>query len=407
VLYDYFYSEINISKPDSAIEHLKNAVRKARRAGDWYMESRMLERISWHFASLRMEDSVIVYLDKSAKANLGKAPKLLITNASARGRYFTRIGDLASAYDANIQYLNLIQTYKPDRPILKVYSLNDLAILAFDLKNPGQAKEKLLEAESIGERFDIQNSSRLLTKRLLGFYYQNYTENNDLAIEHYTAFLALAKKRNSTVDIAHGQRMLGQCSLKQKRYGKARKYFMEGIELLGETGSKHDLSLGYLDLAKVSMEEENYKEAIQYLHTIYEVNDSKTDMRLAKQLHENLAVCFAQIGKYDSAYANVLLGSAIKDSLFKEDLAAEIADLQVKYDSEKKDKAIISLEKEKALFEVENLRQQMTQRALIAGLVFLLLSLAIGYYLYVARLKNIKQAHLLTQQKTESKSVSA
>jgi serine phosphatase RsbU (regulator of sigma subunit) len=113
----------------------------------------------------------------------------------------------------------------------------------------------------------------------------------------------------------------------------------------------------------------------------------------------------ASLKNFGKAYEYLLLGNALKDSIWKEEKQKQISELETKYESAKKEKEIVLLTKEKELQKTDLERQDAliakreTQRnALVAGILLLFILAFVIYRGY--RLKK-KDNLLLAAQKEE------
>jgi LytS/YehU family sensor histidine kinase len=105
---------------------------------------------------------------------------------------------------------------------------------------------------------------------------------------------------------------------------------------------------------------------------------------------------------FKQAYHFYSLANEMKDSLFTESKIKEVNELQARYETEKKDKQIALLAKEKAIQAQETQRQSTLKKASIGGGI--LISLLAGLLVYIFRQKLVNQ-RLITAKDNEIKEV--
>src|SRR5690606_23754780 len=162
--------------------------------------------------------------------------------------------------------------------------------------------------------------------------------------------------------------------------------------------SKNDIKAKRLAKALENLNEaEKYTENFnaKLLHDVY---------FLKSQIH-------ASMGNYRKAYELHLNYSELGDSIFNETFASQMAELQAKYEMERKDKEIVQLQRDKHLNELKSARQEFISKSLIGGIIILVVIAALFFNRY--RLKNKHNLLLnekideINKQKEELKNLNA
>ena len=107
---------------------------------------------------------------------------------------------------------------------------------------------------------------------------------------------------------------------------------------------------------------------------------------------------YANAGDYNNAFESHLLYSMISDSLFKESSVHRIAEMQTKYETEKKEQAITGLKKDKQLNELMISNQNNYLNLLWGGIASLIIIIALILLQYFSK-KRLNS--LLEKQKKE------
>src|SRR5262249_15898998 len=103
------------------------------------------------------------------------------------------------------------------------------------------------------------------------------------------------------------------------------------------------------------------------------------------ECYQNLSLLDSLTGNYKGALQNFKLSIVYKDSMMNEENNRQIAKMKTQYETEKKDKEISLLSKDKEVKEAEIKKQKLLKNSFIGGLIFTLLLFFFGYRSYRAR----------------------
>ena len=115
-----------------------------------------------------------------------------------------------------------------------------------------------------------------------------------------------------------------------------------------------------------------------------------------KSAYEGFFKIYANKGNYKKAYEYYQLYSEIKDSLFNEEGSKQIAEMQTKYETEKKEKRIELLQKDKELQATELKKNRIMLLSFAGGF---LLVLVFSFLLYNRFRVIRKQKNIIQEQK--------
>lgn len=260
-------------------------------------------------------------------------------------------------------------------------------------------------------------------------------EQLDKALDHYLKALAMTKQNADMMLMAKLQNSIGVIYRKQGKYEQALKYFFGALEAVERTGDKFSVSIRltnignvYTDLKDFSTSLSYYAKAIKLAEEIGDLEGvainlsnsafSYTSLQqyekaeesyhkalsIAREIgatmlihdnYEGLANLYKESGDYKKALEYHQLYAQYKDSVLNETSAEQIASLQVKYETEKKEKEIALLNKDKKIKELnlehqELLLQKRNMQLWTLGGLFVFSAL-VAYLLYNrARLRQEK-----------------
>jgi len=262
-----------------------------------------------------------------------------IEDQSGIAKVYTRLCDILyyqQEYREGAEYCQkaIIIQSKLDQPVELAISYRYKADNLLILKEYEEALNNINQAIKVLEdanRSSVELAPNFNTRGNIYKYQERYKD----AIEEYTRCYDIAKANNNYRGLISSLGNIGHVYRLQEKYKKALPYTLEAIELIKESGNTQNLAENYMHTA------DSYK-------AIGDFEKSLTYERLfSKEKIENL--------------------STIIDQLESE--------LQIKYETEKKDQTIESQE--------AKLERQKRIQQLYFGIAFLLIVLLIGMYFYI------------------------
>ena len=365
---------------------------------------------------------------------------------SESSAYQKRLGDVAYCQDLLLQYKKAEITYQRALKIAKklrdqqeiITILNNLGINYFKQAQYEKAMEYLQDAlqaeENHGREEDIS-----VVLNSIGMVYEAWNEDGK-AIGYYQRALAIDRKYGDLSKIAIRLNNLGYIYRDIEDYNQALSYLLEALEIERKIGNPHRLvirtnnivslyiSLQEYDLAKEFLEEtaeyleqydnipakatyfgnygnyylsrEEYDKAAEYHLKALKLAEDNNLESIRFSSYSNLATIHSEMGDYKSAlyYRNIFMG--MQDSLFTEKKHKQIAELEMKYETEKKENEIELLKKNAELQELQLQAHKRTR-----NLLFLILLLVILLVIVIsislrrkAEVRRIRQAQKAMEQ---------
>jgi len=214
----------------------------------------------------------------------------------------------------------------------------------------------------------------------------------DKALFYYKKSLQIYISTNYRKGLARSYSNIGNIFLLQGKLDSAIIYQDKGLHIEFESNNREGIAYSYSNIADIHFTKRNFDSAIIYKKRAL---DYTLENDLREGVYDDLTRCY--ILKSDSANAmkSHKLSLAFKDSIYNRETKNIIAELQTKYETDKKEKEIQILTKEN---EVKTLRLKSNQILLysISGILILIVSL-VFVILRAYRTKN--KANLLLVQK--------
>lgn len=323
----------------------------------------------------------------------------------ALGRVYYELSDAEKAvrYSRNALNLSLKADYKKGIARAK----NNLGIFYSDQGNFTHAVELLLDAAKISEEngFLKEASDSYNILGLTNYLMRDYTK----AIQFTRNALSIREKIGDKLGIALSNENLGIIHQALKKYQDALKYHTNAMNIKLELGDKggyagsldnvaiinrelknyqksiyyynqalkirkemqdlKGIASVYSGIGKIYMEQKDYSNALSFLFRSYDIRLQTGDKRGARSSLSRITATYERMGDYNNALRYFKLYADINDTLYNMENTRNIAEMQAKYESEKKDKEIKYLERE----------QQMAsrQRNILIAVIFLITGLVI------------------------------
>jgi len=271
---------------------------------------------------------------------------------------------------------------------LKIYeNLNDEAGMAICYRNigwiyQGQKNYDLtikyyFKALEINQRLD-KKRNLLANYDDLGIVYKLRKEY-DKALEYCNKTIELGKEISTNKGLATGYGNLGSVYYEMGKYKEAINNFELSNVIHKNNNDFYNLAEGYNGIAECYLKTKEYSNAINSAKKALDIaitNDFKT---VAAAAYSKLAKAYATANDFDNAYKYLDLFTQVQDSTYNEKNAEQINEMSAKYESEKKELQIKSLENEKALSD-EKLEQE--KRFKIYLIAFCLMVAIFAVFLY-------------------------
>lgn len=322
-------------------------------------------------------------------------------------------------------------------------SLNSLGAIYWGIGNFNKAFENFEKALRISLKTG-NNRKYVLIINNIGLIYQEWGKN-DKAIDNYQEGLELAKKEeypyglaysysnigkinllknenkkallnfdsalinyvkiSKKIGIAYSYRNIGDAYLGMKDLPEAIKYYKLSVKTAREVDSKQHLALALKSLAKVYFESENYNLARKVVNQSLHISTDQYYQDISKDNYFLLSKLDEKSGSQVTALLYYKKASALKDSIFNEKSSKQIAEMQTRYETEKKEQENITLRRDEQLKNAQlkaNKVEIQNQYILIfAFATLLVLFIAFAFLLNKNRKNLLKSKKLLTKQNKE------
>jgi two-component system, LytTR family, sensor kinase len=308
------------------------------------------------------------------------------------GNYYYQI----ASYDKAVKYYNeaLSIAEKNKDKHNQVIGLSNLASVYTRIHQENKAISLFKIADSLllatNNKYS-QNRAALLTN--MGMAYSSLKQHQK-AIEYHLKTLEICENKNIPFGIALSKSNIGEEYIRLKKFTVAKPYLIEAAEISEKSGYDNFLGKIYKNLAEIDLSIANNSSAIQFLEKSIaiakKVNDQTVLLTTTKLLYETN---FVQ-NDFKNAFLNLKTYAEINEQINGNDKQQIIAEINTKYETEKKEAQIKSLSQQKRIAELESKRQKTTLLLLIVGII----SSVIMALLFFKRYKTNQQNQLLKSE---------
>ena len=312
-------------------------------------------------------------------------------------------------YDSAVYYYVKLLSLSKGTENENVYSagLINLGNIYLHLGEFEKAEKYFLESVDFSKK--INRIDHLATAyKSLGTISSNKNDF-DSALEYYKLSTELHEQLNNPAGLVSLYLAIGNTYEERKRYNNAFEYYSKGIKLADEIEDMDGVIVGLLNQGLIYMKWNNYIQALSNFDTCVVLAKSTSDLENLKSAYLNIYLLHKERNAYKNAYIYQTKYHKINDSIFNLEKAEVIADLTLKYEKEKDQALILTLENENLAKDL-SLRKRTNQRNIylfsgigtIAVILFLLI-----FYRHKARKDKIITDQKIRQLEEEKKLLAA
>lgn len=258
-------------------------------------------------------------------------------------------------------------------------SYNNIGLVYNRLGNYDEALKNHLNQHKINEETENQRGIAI-SSRNIGNIYNNMGEN-DKALEYYrrskeisgqlgdtnslaTALINLGVVTMDLEDYQKSQDFFNQALIIKKRmdditniaviylnlgviqrnmgeHEKAIEYYLQGLELYRSLNNKYGIVVSLNNLGAVYLNLEKYPESYGFLQEALAIATEIDNKKHIQEIYKNLSSWYSDQKKFEEALEYFKLQSALKDSLLDIEKSKQIRNIQIVYETEKKEKEIL------------------------------------------------------------------
>ncbi|MDX9846524.1 MAG: tetratricopeptide repeat protein [Tenuifilaceae bacterium] len=322
-------------------------------------------------------------------------------------------------YDVSLQnYFDALRSYEAIGNVIGIADCqNNIGSVYKEMEDFDKALEHHFASAKLFEDLlaSPKPASDLVTiKRGLSYCYNNigvaYWNLNDnrKAIEYYQKSLNLKNDIEDKNGVAQGYNNIAIVFATDEDYTGAIAFFKKALEVYMQTGHMNGLTMVNGNVAYLYIlladNEQNANSSRRYLQTALEY--AQKSISIAKEIGATpylleatgyLKLIYFKLGNFAQAYEAATQFIDIQKEMFNKDKANALAEASTRYENEKKQLVIESMQKENHLFE----RQILLQRLIIVSVSVLLLLTIVLSLVLIRYTRQKKEANSKLSQHNE------
>jgi two-component system NarL family sensor kinase len=362
---EYAFEALNLAEK---INYVKGIAQSNLRYGLelWY-EGNAEESIIY------IEKAYAFYIRAGAKKGAGTA-------LSCLGSVFKDKGNYDKAVNYQFKALKIKEELNDTNGVADCYiCIGNIYRVQKEYKKAEEYYKKSLAAyNSINKKRGVANS-------YLGLGNVYYSQHiNDTALDYYLASLKITEEKlpnGSNIGdknaISTALNNVGLAYSELGKYDKAMKYYSRSLKIKEEQGDKMGIAYCYIGTGLTYYKMGNYAKAREHQEKCLALYRQVKANEGIKNAYQALAKTYFKLNDPKTAYQYFNLYSDLKDSLFDIESKIGMAKMEGLYKTEKKDKEILTLEKENRIKLLEINQERMMRYAVIALAAFLILIISL------------------------------
>jgi signal transduction histidine kinase/tetratricopeptide (TPR) repeat protein len=330
-VYQSLITSLWLNHPDSAMIYARQALALAERLDDDQARAITTRLIGGAYYYQGDYDSTIWYSHRAYSLSQKVNDSTLMTSClNNLGLSYYSVGSYPEALEYLLRSLNLKRRLRQEYGMTQ--TLNNVGLVYLELKDFNRA-QSFFEA-ALAKAYDEGDKHiQLYSLNNLGltfFRQQDFAK----AIESYKRALNIASRIDNVVWHSAACSGLGDVYFEQGKIAEAKHLYQRSLMLSSRISEKSGLAAVYASLSAVSARESKIDSAFYLLRMSQRIS---TAIKARDQVIENYKSfhdLYVQMERYDSALYYQSRYIDLRDSLFNENLARNIGDIQLKIQEE-------------------------------------------------------------------------
>lgn len=243
----------------------------------------------------------------------------------------------------------------------------------------------------------VETNKKVKNLRWLSINYTNIgntygrQDKLDSAQVNFERALIISEQLKDQPGIAFACANLGIIYKEHKNFERALFYQERALKIREELKNPFILTSSYYAIGVTYKDMKKYPEALNHMQKALELAEQTKNIEAIGNAHSGLATVNELIGNYKTALHHTNLHHAFSDTILNREKSRNLADMETKYDTEKKQQEIALLNKDKKF-------QRTVNYALFGGLGLIVV---LAFVLYQGNVRKRKDNHKLLQKNNE------
>ena len=274
-------------------------------------------------------------------------------------------------------------------------SLYNIGVVYYRLNNYEKSIEYYLKSLEISEKI---GNKKIISSTLnnIGVIY-DCLGNYEKALKYHKKALKIKEEIDDKIGIAYSLNNIGAVYWHSVNYDKALEYYLKSLKIKEEIGNKKDIAISFFNIGETYLIIQNYDKAFFYLEKALEFAIETKTKLLIQTIYKTISEYYSSKNDFQKALEYHILYTEIKDSIYTEKSSKQIAEMQTKYETEKKEKEI----KLKDLELTKKQGELKLQMLIIYFLFIIFLAIIVFSILLYRQFRQKKLANILLSKQNE------
>ncbi|MCK4676761.1 MAG: tetratricopeptide repeat protein [Bacteroidales bacterium] len=382
-------------QPGLSLEYAKEAQTLAEEAGNNQESYIALKYIGMSYIVMGNSEKAIgilselleIYSELGEETEAGKINNLL-------GIAYVNLDQHNLALDHFLKSLVVNEKNKNKAGITKNY--NNLGIVYYELGNFEKALEYFKntlrlyeEKQADGSLFGSDAEISLPVGNISMIYKE--MQIYDTALMYAKKALDLNLKSGNDYGVAGTMNNIGYIYDGMQEYSSAIEAYKQSLEINKKVNDKWSIANTNINIANSYINSGNYDKALPYLDQALLIAKDINAKDLMIFAYETYSSLYKQKELYKKSLDYYLIMTELKDSVFTEEKNRQITEMQIKYETEKKENENLALIKDNEIQQLKISRKNIFIYSLSAGVAIILFLLILNFIQFQRRLRSYKQ----------------
>lgn len=365
------------NNPELGKKFAKEAARYANRGGHKRLEGASVNMLGLCHRNLGEYDSAMTAFQTAERLFLASNSQSGYGNA--RNNYAMTLFYIGEYEKANILLLDVIKE-ATDQKQYKVLcnAHQNLGIM----HNSQQRYQKALDNFILAEKYhklggDEGGAAGAANNQ--AFIYFKHLKQYDKAIAIYNKTIVVKQNRKDDKGVGIIRNNLAELYLIKKDYKKALESINKAIKIREKIDDKYGLSVSYAVLSDIYFQQKKYPQAEEYAQKAVDLAQKIGAKKEHSDALKMLSKAQSANNDITNAYQNYVNAVKIEDSLLNRENFARMAELETKYETEKKEREILQ---QRTKIAEKQLRIEQQNLIIFAMISIAVIAILIGFVVY-------------------------
>jgi AraC-like DNA-binding protein/uncharacterized protein HemY len=294
--------------------------------------------------------------------------------------YYWAIGDYEQA---------MVYTYEMLRNFERIANVNGLG-MSYQLLGLLNELEGNFEKAKVNYEKALEMYQNANAKRSQGYAYNSLgslhlnSSKFDEALHYFQKSLNIRQEINDEDGLSQTYGNLAHVYMYKKDFGHAQEYFGKAIPIVQKLNNRYRLAANYTGMGEMYIASGEYDKAEHFLLESVVIAKAIHQKMILEETYNKLTLLEKKRKNFEKALTYFELTTVYKDSLYTETKAKTIAEIEGRYETEKKDQMIQLLERDKEI-------RMLWTNILIAAFILFGIASVVVYFLQRYRERTNRQ----------------